>query len=168
MNILDTMNVLDWCVVGFLAASVLLGLLRGGAKEVLSLGGWIGGLALAFFAAPWLSPLLIDWITPDNPRWLVAFIVIYFAVRLVAWGLGKLLAELITAAKLGFFDKLIGGLFGVLRGVVVTLVLTFACMMTRMPSTPVWLGSSIAPIAQKWVLTLTPFLPTDAQRWIKK
>ncbi len=162
------MNVLDWCVLGFLVASTLLGILRGGAKEVLGLGGWIGGLAFAFLGAPSVSPLLQDWIVPSNPRWMASFVLIYIAVRMVAWGLGKLLTELIAAAKLGSIDKTIGAMFGMFRAAVITVILAFACMMTRMPSTPLWLGSTTAPVIQNAVLALTPFLPADAQRWIQK
>jgi membrane protein required for colicin V production len=86
----------------------------------------------------------------------------------VAWGLGKLLTEMIAAAKLGAFDKLIGAVFGVFRAVVITLLLAFLCMTTRMPSTPLWLNSTSAPIIQNVVIALTPFLPADAQRWIQK
>jgi membrane protein required for colicin V production len=161
------MNILDWCVLAFLAASVLLGILRGGVKEVLGLGGWIGGLVFAFLGAPLIAPLLQDMIGAANLRWLVAFAIIFIAIRLVAWGLGKLLAEIIAAAHLGMFDKFVGSLFGVFRAVVITLIVAFLCMMTRLPGTPLWQSSTVAPIAQNLVIALSPFLPADAQRWIK-
>jgi membrane protein required for colicin V production len=161
------MNILDWCVLAFLAASVLLGVLRGGVKEVLGLGGWIGGLVFALLGAPLIAPLLQDLISSPNMRWIAAFILIFISIRLLAWGLGKLLAEIIAAAKLGVFDKFIGALFGVFRAIVITLVITFLCMMTRMPGTPMWQSSTSAPIFQNLVIALTPFLPADAQRWIK-
>jgi membrane protein required for colicin V production len=161
------MNILDWCVLAFLAASVLLGLLRGGVREVLGLGGWIGGLVFAFLGAPLIAPLLENVIASSNLRWTAAFIIIFIAVRVLAWGLGKLLAEIIAAAKLGAFDKLIGAIFGVFRAVVMTLFVAFLCMMTRMPSTPLWQSSTSAPIIQNLVIAFTPFLPADAQRWIK-
>jgi membrane protein required for colicin V production len=161
------MNILDWCVLAFLAGSVLLGVLRGGAKEVLGLGGWIGGLVFAFLGAPLIAPLLQDIIAAANPRWIAAFILIFITVRLLAWGLGKLLAEIIAAAKLGALDKLIGAVFGVFRAAVITLFVAFLCMLTRMPHTPLWQSSTSAPIIQNLVIALTPFLPADAQRWIK-
>jgi membrane protein required for colicin V production len=160
-------NILDWCVIAFLAGSVLLGLLRGGVKEVLGLGGWIGGMVFAFLGAPLIAPLLENVIASSNLRWLAAFIIIFIAIRLLAWSLGKLLAEIIAAAKLGAVDKLIGAIFGVFRAVVITLVVAFLCMMTRMPGTPLWQSSTSAPIIQNLVIALTPFLPVDAQRWIK-
>ena len=162
------MNILDWCVLAFLAASVLLGVLRGGVKEVLGLGGWIGGMVFAFLGAPLIAPLLQDVITAANLRWVAAYILIFIAIRVLAWGLGKLLSEIIAAAKLGAFDKLLGALFGVFRAVVVTLFVAFLCMMTRMPGTPLWQSSTSAPIIQNLVIALTPFLPSDAQRWIQK
>lgn len=162
------MNILDWSVLAFLAGSVLLSLLRGGVKEVLGLGGWIGGLVFAFLGAPLVAPLLQDWMANNNLRWLAAFIIVYVTIRLLAWGLGKLLSEMIAAAKLGAFDKLIGLLFGVFRAVVIVLVLTFLCMTTRMPSTLLWQSSTSAPILQNLVIALSPFLPADAQRWISK
>jgi membrane protein required for colicin V production len=161
------MNILDWCVLAFLAASVLLGLLRGGVKEVLGLGGWIGGLVFAFLGAPLIAPLLQELIASQNLRWTAAFIIVFIAVRLLAWGLGKLLAEIIAAAKLGAVDKLVGALFGVFRAAIVTLIVAFLCMMTRMPGTPLWQSSTSAPIIQNLVIALTPFLPADAARWIK-
>lgn len=162
------MNILDWCVLAFLAASVLLGVLRGGVKEVLGLGGWIGGMVFAFLGAPLIAPLLQDVIAAANLRWVAAYILIFIAIRVLAWGLGKLLSEIIAAAKLGAFDKFLGALFGVFRAVVVTLFLAFLCMMTRMPGTPLWQSSTSAPILQNLVTALTPFLPADAQRWITK
>ena len=162
------MNILDWCVLAFLVASVLLGVLRGGVKEVLGLGGWIGGMVFAFLGAPLIAPLLQDIIAAANLRWIAAYILIFIAIRVLAWGLGKLLSEIIAAAKLGAFDKFLGALFGVFRAVIVTLFVAFLCMMTRMPSTPLWQSSTSAPILQNLVIAFTPFLPTDAQRWIQK
>jgi membrane protein required for colicin V production len=162
------MNILDWCVLAFLAGSVLLGVLRGGVKEVLGLGGWIGGMVFAFLGAPLIAPLLQDVIAAANLRWIAAFILIFIAIRVLAWALGKLLSEIIASAKLGAFDKFIGALFGMFRAVVVTLFIAFLCMMTRMPGTPLWQSSTSAPIIQNLVIALTPFLPADAQRWITK
>jgi membrane protein required for colicin V production len=161
------MNIVDWCVLGFVAASMLLGILRGGTKEVLGLGGWVGGLIVAFFAAPLLAPLLESTIPASNLRWAAAFGILFIAVRLVAWGIGKLAAEIIVAAKLGFLDRLLGAFFGVFRAVVVSLVVAFLCMMTAIPSTTTWQGSTIAPIAKNVVIALTPYLPAHAQRWIE-
>lgn len=160
------MNILDWAVLAFVAGSVLLGILRGGAKEVLGLGGLVGGLVFAFLGAPLLSPLLQDLIAAPTLRWLAAYVFIFIAVRVLAWSLGKLLAEIISAARLGAFDKVVGALYGVFRAVVITLTAAFLCMITRLPSTPLWQSSVAAPVAQRTVMILSVFLPQDIRRWI--
>ena len=160
------MNVLDWAVLAFIAGSVLLGVLRGGAREVLGLGGWIGGLVFAFLGAPLFSPLLEDLIAAPTLRWLAAYVLIFIAVRLLAWSLGKLLAEIIAAARLGGFDKVVGALYGVFRAFVITMAVTFLCLTTRLPSTPLWQSSIAAPVAQQLALALSVFLPTDVRRWV--
>ena len=162
------MNVLDWSLLALFAGSILLGILRGGSKEVLGLGGWLGGLVLAFLGAPLLAPFLSGWILPATLRWLAAFIVIFIAVRLVAWGLGKVLSELIAAAKLGVFDKLIGFIFGTFRAAVIALIVTFLAMTTALPSTALWqMSASGTPLIQI-VSALIPLLPPDIQRWVQK
>lgn len=160
------MNILDWAVLVFLAASILLGVLRGGAKEVLGLGGWIGGMVFAFLGAPLCAPLLQDLIAAPTLRWFAAYILIFIGVRLLAWGLGKLLAEIIAAARLGAFDKVVGAVYGVFRALVITVAVAFLCMMTRLPTTPIWQSSTAAPIVQKLVIALSVFLPLDVRRWV--
>lgn len=162
------MNVLDWCVLGFLLASCLLGVLRGAAKEVVGLGGWLGGLVLAFFLSPLLAPLLVDWIAVANLRWLASFTIIFISVRLLAWGLGMLMAELIAAAKLSSLDKAIGLLFGAVRGLVVLFIAASLAMMTRLPQTPLWQVSTLVPWIEQGVTVVKPFLPHDVQQWFKK
>ena len=105
------MNSLDWGVLALLLASMLLGFLRGGVREVLGLGGLIGGLVFAFLGAPLLAPVLVDVIASPNLRWAAGFGIIFIAIRIVAWGLGKLLTEVLRASKLGGFDKILGLLF---------------------------------------------------------
>ena len=135
---------------------------------MLGLGGWLGGLVLAFLGAPLLAPLLIDWIAPPTMRWLAAFVIIFIAVRLVAWGLGKLLAELVQVSSLGVFDKVVGLLFGLFRASALAIIITFLCMSTRITSTPLWQNALSSAHLTQIVSNLLPFLPADIQAWTHK
>ena len=162
------MNILDWGVLALFVLSILLGYLRGGIKEVLGLGGWLGGLVLAFLGAPLLAPFLTEWILPATLRWVAAYIIIFIAVRLVAWGLGKVLAELVLATKLGIFDKLLGLVFGGVRAVVLSLFITVLCIAVMIPRTSVWQASSSGAHLVRIVATLVPFFPAAYQSYINK
>ena len=84
-----------------------------------------------------------------------------------AWGLGKVLSELIAAAKLGVFDKLIGLIFGMFRAATISVLVTFLCMTTKLPSTPLWQVSASGGHLLNIVSALVPLLPADIQKWVQ-
>lgn len=116
---------LGWVDIGlaaFLLLSVLIGLARGFAFELLSLVGWFA----AWFAGFWLTPMFVGYIHVGEPgsglNYGVTFACV-FLVALVLWSLGaRLVRALIRATPLSAFDRLLGAGFGFVRGLVVLLV----------------------------------------------
>ena len=160
------MNALDWTVLGIIALSCAIGGFRGAVREIVGLGGWLGAIVIAWLVSPVFAPLLIDLIANESLRWLAAYILIFIAVRICAWGLGTLAKEIIQAAHLGGLDRFAGALFGILRGAFFVLMLAMGAMMTRMPSTTLWQQASSKQLLEKSVTTAAVFLPKDAQKWI--
>lgn len=112
----------DIALAAFLAASVLVGVLRGFVFELLSLAGWFA----AYFAGLWLTPLFVDDIhigaAGSTLNYGVTFACVFFAA-LVVWSLGsRLLRALVRATPLSAFDRLLGAGFGCVRGLLVLLV----------------------------------------------
>jgi membrane protein required for colicin V production len=118
------MNLADLLIVAVLAGSVISAFVKGFFVEVFSLAGLIVGL---FFAAanygvfaPWVLVLIHNQPAAD----LIAFLVIALLVMLLAGLAGRLLRTLFRGVGLGVVDRLLGALFGLVKGcVVVTLVL---------------------------------------------
>jgi membrane protein required for colicin V production len=118
------MNLADLLIVAVLAGSVISAFVKGFFVEVFSLAGLIVGL---FFAAanygvfaPWVLVLIHNQPAAD----LIAFLVIALLVMLLAGLAGRLLRSLFRGVGLGVVDRLLGALFGLVKGcVVVTLVL---------------------------------------------
>lgn len=160
------MSSLDIVVLGILAGSTLLGLMRGLVKEVFSLAAWI----LAFIGArsfgPWLAPLLPG---ADNPALRHAMaLVLVFVVILVAAGLaGTLLGGVVRLVGLGAYDRLLGVMFGLLRGGVAVLALALLAGLTALPKTHLWqTAMSRAPL-EAAALKVKPWLPQDISVLIK-
>ena len=117
---------LSWIDIGFalfVLLSMWIGLVRGFAFELLSLAGWFA----AWFAALQLTPHLVGYVhlgpLGSNMNRGVTFVSVFFA-SLVLWSLAaRMLRALIRATPLGFFDRLLGATFGLVRGLVVLLVL---------------------------------------------
>ena len=121
----------------FLGALLLFGLVRGLSKglfvEVASLialvAGIYGAIHFSNFAAEFLIERL-DWTeqTINLVAFAVTFIIIVLAISLA----GKALTKLADFAALGFLNKFLGGLFGVLKvGLILSVVLLIFSKMNR-------------------------------------
>ena len=110
------MTTLDIILLIPLAYGLIRGFFRGFFKEVASLVGIFFGI----FVAKWLGlgfagflQAQFDW-SPQVAQpvaYMVLFLLVAIALNVVAW----LLAKVLSAASLGWVNKLAGGLFGFLK-----------------------------------------------------
>ena len=158
------MNWIDWAIVGLLAASVLFGVLRGLVREVLALAGWIAGILLALrFAGPLGAGIPLDLPAAVKAALAGAAILIgvVIAAALASWLIGKLLA----AVKLSGLDRMLGALFGLLRGALIVLGVVLFAGRTTLAQQPPWRESKLLPhfeAAVRFAAPLLPSLPAQA------
>ena len=139
------MNALDWVVVAVIGASILLGLLRGFMREMISLAGWIAGIWLAFRFAVAISasvPLAQEW--PLTKTAVIALLIVVGCVFIAALA-GWLVRELVKAAKLSAADRTLGGLFGLARGLLIIGLAVFLVRDTALYREPMWRESLVLP-----------------------
>jgi membrane protein required for colicin V production len=118
------MNLADLLIIVVLLISVVSAFAKGFLVEVFSLAGVILGLFIAAAnygaIAPWILHLVPNVEVAD----LIAFLLIALLVMVLAGLVGRLLRGLLHGVGLGIVDRLLGAVFGLLKGcVVVTLVL---------------------------------------------
>jgi membrane protein required for colicin V production len=152
---------MTWFDLAFLvvvALSIAWGIWRGLVHEVLALGGWV----IAFLAANLFSGPTSDWfpsaMAPEL-RVLLAWLVIFFGVLLIASLFGMLLRKFIKTVGLGSTDRTLGALFGLLRGLMIGLVFTLLAGLTRFPAHPAFKDSFFGPPLARTVEQLKPWLP---------
>jgi membrane protein required for colicin V production len=86
-------------------------------------------------------------------------------VLLLSGAIGLLLAKLFHAAGLGFTDRAVGALFGLVRGVVIVFVAVMLAGLTSMPKEPFWREAALSGPIETAVLAARSALPRDlAQR----
>ena len=154
------MNILDWLLLAGLALSALVGLLRGAAYEVIALGGWFAAFVLAHLYAAWLGAYLLgDLVRQPDLRTALAYVACFVLVLLAAGVLATLARLLLRSTGLGMLDRSLGALFGVLRGALVIVLLALAAGYTQLPSSDVWKGSLLAPLASAGAARVAPLLP---------
>lgn len=155
---------LDWLLLGLLMLSVVVGMWRGLVYEVLSLGAWVA----AFLVAQAQARVVGMWLPLDglsDPLRLAAgfvlvFVGVAFAGGLVAW----LVRKLVTTIGLRPIDRVLGGMFGLLRGAVILLALSVVVSLTPYRSEPAWRDSSVAQVLEHSVHVIKPLLPQDLAR----
>src|SRR5947208_3626409 len=110
------MNLFDCCLIAVLAYSTIMAFLRGIILELFSLGGLIAGILLASWNYKHVSTIFEILITTPAIAQIIAFLLIIIAIMVLSALLGKALNRTAHAIGLGFFDRLLGALFGFGRG----------------------------------------------------
>lgn len=155
----------DFAVIAILLVSLLLGLWRGLVYEVLSLVGWPVAFVLSRLFADDVAPMMPG--EHETMRIALAYAAVFIVV-LIVWGvLAWLLSRLVKAAGLSWLDRMMGVLFGVLRGVLVILVLVWLAGLTPIPEQPFWRAAKTSRVAEDVALLTKAWLPDDIARRIR-
>lgn len=116
---------LDWAILGVVALSTLISLVRGFVKEALSLLGWVAAFLIATALADRLSVLLSDHISNDALRYASAYVILFAATLMLSSLVNTLLGHFIRATGLSGADRVLGTVFGSARGLVLVLVAVY-------------------------------------------
>lgn len=156
----------DYIVLSIVGLSVLLAAFRGVMREIAALAGWVAALILSgMFAqdvAQWLPGTLSHLL-----RTIIAYIAIFLGALLLSGVAGLLLAKLLRAAGLGFTDRAVGALFGLLRGAVIVFVGVMFAGLTSLPAEPFWREAALSGPVETAVLVAKPALPRDLAERIR-
>lgn len=155
------MNGADYLMIVVLLFSVLLGMMRGFVTEAVAVLAWLGGLWLAWRYAPLIEPLLGGMLSqPPVSTW-AARTLIVVAVVILGWIASGLMAYLVRYSGLSLtVDRLLGGLFGVLRGVVVISACVLLAQFARLDQAKWWSKSRLLPYAMESANWIQAFAET--------
>jgi membrane protein required for colicin V production len=156
------MNFLDILLIGIVAIFLIRGFFRGLVQEVLSLAAVILGIFLASRYQHLLVPHLEMYIKSEMTVDALAYVIIFLGTLVVFWLLAKLLRTALDIALLGWVDRTAGGIFGLIEGILIGLILlTF--IQAFAPESR-WLKESyIAPRSQHMVQLVVELAP-DSMR----
>lgn len=119
-------SVLDWVIVGIFVVSFVTAAMNGFFVEVFSIVGLIAGLVIAGMyymqLAPWIYRLVHSVPAADA----AAFLLIAVGVLIVAGIIGRLLRMVLRKVGLGWADRLLGLVFGAVKGCVLATLLAMA------------------------------------------
>ena len=118
------MNILDLIIGIILILFAITGLRKGLIIEAFYLASFIVGI----YGAMYFSDIVADWMggfVKSGKEYLavIAFIVTFVIFVVLIRFLGRLVSRLVDAISLGFFDKLGGFFFGIIKGALITSII---------------------------------------------
>jgi membrane protein required for colicin V production len=161
------MSVLDLIVLLVLLLAVVRGLMRGMVDSLFSLAAWILAFAAGKWGAAVAAPLLPVAVETPAIRYFAAFAVIFLVVLIGVLLLGHVLAKLVEDAGLGGPDRVLGGVVGLAKGLVILVGLTLAAGLTSLPRTDFWKQASLSRSLQMMAQFSLPLVPADVAKYIR-
>jgi len=153
------MEYVDYAVLGIIIVSILVGSLRGFIKEVFSLAVWAAAFLVAFQYSGALAMMLESHIELPSARTSLAFAGLFLSVLLVGGLITFLVGKLVEKTGLSGTDRLLGGVFGAFRGLILILFIMLVAGLTPVPQDPWWQQSrsiqSLLPLAE-WSARFLP------------
>jgi membrane protein required for colicin V production len=112
----------DLVMLGILAAAAVLGYFKGIVWQI----AWIAGIAASSFLALRFSAPLAPFFGQQAP-WnrLIAMLAIYVGTSLAVWLVFRVISGAINAVHLSAFDHQLGLVFGLAKGALICIVVTF-------------------------------------------
>jgi membrane protein required for colicin V production len=125
------MNLLDFLILIPIVWGFIRGLTKGLIIELATLAGLILGILAAYYFATEVSELIRSYFTfSDRTARTIAYILIFVAVMIIAYIIGKIIEKTVDLIALGWLNKLLGAIVGLAKGALVAgliiyLIVTF-------------------------------------------
>ncbi|WP_243402702.1 CvpA family protein [Stenotrophomonas sp. SPM] len=150
---------IDVVLLFVIAASALLGLLRGFVSIVIGTVSWLVAAWAAFAfgsdAARWWSAPA----APGGEHFIGGYLGVGIGVMLVVAVIGMVIKHIVHRNMLGSLDRLLGGVLGTVRGGLIAAILLLLGSFTPLTAEPSWRNSSLRPVLNPAVAWMNSKLP---------
>ena len=144
------MNWVDASILIVTALSFTFGIWRGLVREVLSLITWVLALLVARSYSEVVAATLFNSFDNLTMRYVTAFALIFIGVMMLGTFVNFLMSKLLIFTGLRFVDRILGGLFGIARGVLIVVVgLFFSSFFLSQGE--YWQNSKLIPYGQTMI-----------------
>lgn len=159
------MTLFDLGVLVVVGSSVLLSVIRGLVREVLALSAWLVAFLAANLLAGEVAPWLSGMMESEALQLLAGFVCVFVVVLIGMSVLAILVSKLVKSAGLGLEDRLLGGVFGLARGLLVVMIVVLLAGLTTLPRQAVWRNAVLSDPLVMLAGQVKPWLPAElAQR----
>ena len=157
----------DALILLILLGSTAIGLLRGFVREAVSLAFWVIAIWAAWKFGPTVEPHLGGLLADRSVSPWVGRLVILIVVLLIGWVVGLVLGYFTRSLGLGPLDRVIGLLFGVVRGVVLVGLMIIGAELLNLNHETWWNRSKLVPYGETAGDWLRAMVGERGEPWAK-
>jgi membrane protein required for colicin V production len=153
------LNGFDFALIAVASLSTLFAFARGVVRELIALATWIIGLVAAFMYSGTVAGLLSRLDMNPAAKHVLAFALILIAVMIAGALVARTMSGIIKAIGLGFVDRMLGAVFGLVRGFAVIVLFALIAGVTSLPGQDWWQNAVLGRPLAELALMLRPYLP---------
>jgi len=142
------MNILDYIILVALVFFIVKGVFKGFIREIASLAGIILGIWLGIRYMPRVTQFLSGYVPESGYLPLISFALVFAIVLILCNLIGWALRYFLKKVFLGWFDKLMGAVFAVLKTILLTYLVIVILTFFVPAKAPLIAESLLAP----WVI----------------
>jgi len=161
------MTIFDYAVLTIIGLSVIFSVMRGAVREVLAIAGWVAAFYVARTYTSELLPMMPADIPSESLRIVAAFLVLFLATLLLTTLLAIAISAVFKKVGLGWLNRLLGALFGVLRGLLIVCVVVFLAGLTDIPKDARWRNAMFSAPIEALVVNMLPWVPEGIAKHVK-
>ena len=143
------LNIADWFILIVLVASGVIAFARGFTKEFLSLFLWLAAFIAAISLEYLATPKINEFIGNEEVSKIISYITVFVIFIFLGGIVIKFISKLIKWSGASGFDRFLGVLFGLIRGLIVLFVI-FLLLPSSLKTTDLINNSKITPVIQKY------------------
>jgi len=153
------MPIIDIIIAVALVTSIVIGFVRGFVKESISIATLVIAIWAALYFGPAVGKVSQSWLSGEELQtWfgrILVFAIILSIGGLLGWGISKL----VRLSVLSGFDRLLGSLFGALRGILLVALFVIGGQFSGFDNDDWWLKSRLLPhveVVADWIKVMAP------------
>ena len=151
------LNVIDLVILFVIGSSGIISLFRGFTKEFLSLLLWIFAFFVAVGYEGYVTPKILEILGNPEASKIIASVLIFLVSIVIGGFLINLISRIVKWSGMSGFDKFMGVLFGVSRGLIVILAVYFL-LPSNLKEAEIFTESKISPIFEDFLPVLESYI----------
>lgn len=142
---LGTLNTIDIAILGLVLLSTIIGIVRGFAKESVSLVTWIAATTVSMLYFQKFGDTYLSGIQMVMLRYLLSALILSLGTLILGGIINYMISALIQKTGFSMPDRIIGMIFGSARGLLLVVIGVVITLSFPKLQTPLWRSAALVP-----------------------